>query len=338
MATGFKSFKTFSGICFFLGCVSSLCFSQNFKSSLDDAKIVYTGEWPANKNLTGNKKDKGNFFNLITGKKKILLKKPVSMIVDEQNTYWILDQQNNGVFEVTTKEGKISHSIEKKNYNLLSLVAICNFKKNEFLFTDSYLNCIILADTKSDKVKLLNDSLKIEHPTGIAYSSIKNEIWVSETGKHRIAILDEKGVVTKTIGMRGTGKGEFNYPTQIWIDKIGNAYVVDAMNFRIQIFDKDYKFISMFGSNGDATGFFASPKGIAVDSYGHIYVADALFHAVQIFNKEGDFLYSFGTQGQGDGQFWMPAGVFIDSKDNIYVSDSYNSRIQIFQIIQEKKR
>ena len=228
--------------------------------------------------------------------------------------------------------------IEKKNKNLASLVGICKFHDNEILFTDSYLNKIFLVDVQKKEFSVLNDSLKLNKVTGIAYCELTKQIWVLETDEHRIVILSEKGEIIKKIGSRGSTKGKFNYPTHIWIDKKGNAYVVDAMNFRVQVFNKEGEIISVFGSNGDATGYFASPKGIATDSYGHIYIADALFHVVQVFDIYGNFLYRFGSQGQDEGQFWMPSGIYIDENDKIYVADSYNSRVQIFQLITGGKK
>ncbi|MFN8165559.1 MAG: 6-bladed beta-propeller [Bacteroidia bacterium] len=130
----------------------------------------------------------------------------------------------------------------------------------------------------------------LDKPTGIGWNSMTNEVWLTETGKHRIDILNNDGKIVRYIGMRGKQPGEFNFPTHLCIDAEGNAYVVDAMNFRVQIFNKDGELISYFGSNGDATGYFASPKGISVDSYGNIYIVDALFHAVQIFNMKNSFI------------------------------------------------
>jgi DNA-binding beta-propeller fold protein YncE len=306
--------------------------------SLEKGKIQYVSQWPTV--VGGNQKItfKQKINDLIFGKKNLELKRPVAMVATNQNTYWILDQQNNAVFQVNKESASIPRFIEKKNFNFASLVGMCNYHKNEFLFTDSYLNKIFLIRVEKKECVVLNDSLKLNKPTGIAYAPLHNEVWVVETGEHRLVVLNEKGEVIKKIGSRGNGKGEFNFPTHIWIDKQGYIYVVDAMNFRVQVFNSEGAVISIFGSNGDATGYFASPKGIATDSYGHIYIADALFHVVQVFDINGRFLETFGSQGQDAGQFWMPSGIYIDERDKIYVSDTYNSRIQIFQLTAGDKK
>lgn len=307
-------------------------------NSLERAEVHWVDQWPTNSNKPGEKKDKRSFWDIILGKKKQGINRPVSLVAKNKNSFWVLDQENNAILQVNKEVGKTPNYITKRDFHFSSLVGICNFRKDEILVTDSYLNKIFLINSEKKECLIFNDSLKLDKPTGIAYSPLTHEIWLLETGAHRIIVLNEKGEILRSVGSRGNAKGEFNFPTHIWIDKIGNIYVADAMNFRIQIFNSEGVVLSVFGSNGDATGFFASPKGIATDSYGNIYVADALFHAVQVFDFTGNFLYTFGSQGQGEGEFWMPSGIYIDDDNIIYIADSYNSRIQIFQLVTGGKK
>ncbi len=313
-------------------CHISVLKSQNINSS-NDTIIQWIRQFPPVK----ENKAKLLFFKkiteLITGKNdQLTLVKPMSVLASNPDTFVVFDQEKGQPFYVKNQQLEFIKCCKKKNLFFPSLVNSSYLTNREMLFTDSRLNKIfyILADQK--EVRILNDSLELNQPTGIAYSLIKNEIWVVETGAHRISVLNKKGELIKRIGKRGTGEGEFNYPTSIWIDNDGLAYVIDAMNYRVQIFNKEGEFILSFGKQGDASGYFARPKGIATDSYRNIYITDALFHTVQIFDKEGRFLYHFGEQGREPGQFWMPSGIYIDKSDFIYVSDTYNSRVQIFKI------
>jgi DNA-binding beta-propeller fold protein YncE len=270
----------------------------------------------------------------ILGKKnEPVITKPMAILATNPSHFLILDQGIGNVFQIKKNKQKLSKAIIKNKTFLSSLVDFCAFKGNSLLMTDSRLNKIFLLDEEQKVFTDFNADLRLEQPTGIAYSSISKQIWVVETAAHRIAILNEQGLLIRTIGKRGMEPGEFNFPTSISIDDSGRVYVVDALNNRIQVFDKSGDFISTFGEIGNATGYFARPKGIATDSYGHIYVTDALFHTVQVFDIKGNFLYQFGVQGRGKEQFWMPAGLFIDPENNIYVADSYNSRIQIFKLV-----
>lgn len=267
--------------------------------------------------------------NLIFGDDNAILNKPTGVIALPNKEIIVLDQGLYGLVSIDLDENNINKL--NSEFQFPSLVSICNYKENQMLLTDSKNNRIYVIDAEED-IYLLNDTLLINKPTGIGYVNSTKEIWVSETGTHSILVLDNQGIFKKRIGIRGTNKGKFNFPTSIWVGNEENIYVVDAINFRIQIFDKSGNLIRMFGEQGDATGYFARPKGIATDAFGNIYVVDALFHTVQIFNNEGDFLYNFGSQGKEDGKFWLPNGIYIDEQNYIYIADSYNSRIQIFQL------
>jgi DNA-binding beta-propeller fold protein YncE len=285
-----------------------------------------------NNKETSSEKNKNWFTNLLFGKKPANLVKPMSVLAINPDTFWIADQGNGSIMQVFNGVGEITQFRNKNIHDLPSIVCSCFMSDGKILFTDSKLNKIFQFQPGNKELRILNDSILLEQPTGIAYSVVNKQIWVVETKMHRVTVLNEKGEIIKKIGSRGNAPGQFNFPTYIWIDNSGTIYVVDAMNFRIQLFDKDGEFISEFGEIGDATGYFSRPKGIATDSFGHIYIADALFHTVQIFDRTGKLLYVFGSKGQEKEQFWMPTGIYIDGSNFIYIADSYNSRVQVFQL------
>ncbi|WP_457618288.1 6-bladed beta-propeller [Lutibacter sp.] len=302
---------------------------------VEEYSIKWVHQFPSVKKYN-NPVPKNWLLTLLLGKKNTYrVTKPMAIIATDSSTFSILDQGSNTIFNVKNEHFKIPKILRKNKNSFPSLIDFCRLPTNGILFTDSRLNKIYHMNEKQKILTIFNDSILLEQPTGIAYSEVSNEIWVVETKAHKISILNEKGNLIKTIGKRGTKLREFNFPTSIWIDKLGNAYVIDTMNFRVQVFDRNGKIISVFGEIGNATGYFARPKGIATDSHGNIYISDALFHTVQIFDISGNFLYQFGKQGRGQGEFWIPSGIYIDDKDFIYVADSYNSRIQIFQLIKK---
>ena len=301
--------------------------------------IRWVSQYPTAKaeNVSGRKEKNSRrnnnwFTNLIFGKKPDNLVKPMSVVAISRDTFWVADQGNSSMLQVFQGEGEIIQFENMPVENIPSMVGSCFLPDHQILFTDSRLNKVFWFSPDNGELQILNDSLKLDQPTGIAYSIVNHQIWVVETSAHRIAILNDQGEFIRYIGGRGNAPGKFNFPTYIWIDAFGLAYVVDAMNFRVQIFDKEGEFISAFGEIGDASGYFSRPKGIACDSFGHIYVSDALFHVIQVFDKTGRLLHTFGSQGQGKEQFWMPTGIYIDQENYIYIADSYNSRVQVFQL------
>jgi len=304
----------------------------------DSPYIAWVSQYPP---VSGEKPKRSfgtRIADFILGRKSSMeLVRPVAVTAFDSASFYILDQENGVIFHVKDKVGEITHFRNKQYKVFPSMVGMTRLGDNKILFTDSYHNRIFKFTAEKKSLELLTDSA-FDRPTGITWVPSDKRIWVVETNAHRVSILDEQGNLIRRFGKRGTGAGEFNYPTSVWVDGEGKAYIVDAMNFRIQIFSRDGEFISQFGKPGDVSGTFARPKGIATDSYGNIYVTDALFSAVQIFNREGQLLYAFGSRGHGNGEFWMPSGIYIDSKDRIYIADSYNSRIQVFQLMNGGKK
>ena len=302
-----------------------------------ESRVEFVSCWPSA--IKQNDKRLSSLFSrVILGTKPPVLSNPVSILAEGPEDFLVTDQGNRTVLNVKKGVGEMPHPLKRCNLDFTSLVGITKGPGNEVLFTDSHAGKVYFLSEGMKEIGVLGDSLSLEQPTGIAWSPSRKEIWVVETRAHRLAVLSETGQRLRTVGERGNGPGQFNFPTHLWIDRDGLVYVVDAMNFRIQILDGTGSVLSVFGQAGDATGYIARPKGVATDSHGHIYVVDALFHAVQVFDRLGTFLYKFGSQGRAEGEFWLPGGIYIDKKDQIYIADSYNSRIQVFRLIYQEKQ
>jgi len=302
--------------------------------SINHPFVQWTGQYPAHKPAERKLNAIRKIYNFLVQKdKENGLSRPVAIIGHTPLDFIVLDQGAQTLYQVEKKKTEKPRAIRRKDNYFTSLVGICALPGGELLFTDSRLNKVYRLSSDQKTLEDFADTLHLDQPTGIAYSTATGQVWVVETGAHRISVFTAQGQLLKRIGSRGDDTGKFNFPTSICIDPSGDAYVVDAMNFRVQIFNKEGVFVTTFGEAGDFSGSFARPKGIATDTYGHIYISDALFHVVQIFDRAGNFLYSFGKQGREQAEFWMPSGIYIDNKNYIYVADSYNSRVQIFQLI-----
>lgn len=268
---------------------------------------------------------------LLFGKRPERIDTPAGVLTDQEERLWILNRGNGTVTYSTGKKTRQAALPDRSVFP--SLVSLCEVDGKGLFITDSYLNRVFMLkeDNRFEPEEFPADQ-ELDHPTGIAFCKSDGTLWVVETNLHRISVFATDGRRVRTIGERGSGPGEFNFPTHIWIDDGGTAYVVDAMNFRVQMFDSEGKFLGWFGKPGQASGCMARPKGIATDSYGHIYLVDALFNNVQVFDRDGTLLTWFGGPGTGEGEFRMPSGIFIDKEDRMYVSDSYNNRIQVFTL------
>jgi DNA-binding beta-propeller fold protein YncE len=133
-----------------------------------------------------------------------------------------------------------------------------------------------------------------------------------------------------SFGAKGSGDGQFSFPSGIAADAQGNVWVVDTANNRVQKFDSTGKYLSKFGSGGTSDGQFKNPSGIAIDAQGDIWIADSGNNRLQKFDSTGKYLSKFGSSGSGNGQFNFPAGIAIDPLGNIWIADAENDRIQKF--------
>jgi WD40 repeat protein len=69
-------------------------------------------------------------------------------------------------------------------------------------------------------------------------------IYVLDSGNHRLQVFNKEGKYLHTIGKRGQGPGEFNAPTCFQLDnETGNIFVTDNMLRKIIIFEKEGKYI-----------------------------------------------------------------------------------------------
>jgi sugar lactone lactonase YvrE len=168
--------------------------------------------------------------------------------------------------------------------------------------------------------------------TGIAVNSQSDRLYVVDTMAMRVVMMTLEGRVVGRFGQRGTGPGEFNYPTYVAVAPDGSLWVTDSLNFRVQHFDPEGKFLSAFGSPGSGPGDFDKAKGIAVDQQGRVYVVEGRNDRVQVYDAEGRLLFVFGSTGAGSGEFFLPTAITLDSENRIYVAVGFNRRVQMFRL------
>ncbi len=272
---------------------------------------------------------------LLLGKRNIIIIRPYGLTVDANENLLIADSGAGLVHIYNLQEGSYQRIPHKKDdLILISPIDTGVDQEGRIFVSDSVAQKVYVFNPKGRLETALDDFLR---PTGLAVNRTLSRVYVVDTLGHSIRVFGTRGDFLFDFGQRGGGPAEFNYPTNIALDRKGNVYVTDSMNFRIQVFDPTGRFLYDFGSAGKGPGTFSKPRGIGVDSEGHIYVADAEFDNVQIMNSLGQTLLFFGKSGLNRGEFYLPAGLEIDSRDRIFVADSFNQRIQVFQYLKEEK-
>jgi DNA-binding beta-propeller fold protein YncE len=298
-------------------------------------RLRYEGSISSEREVRNPHRFWGRVLDIVAGEPDFhALINPYSVVTDSQGRIIVTDPGASGIhiFDFAQHKYKFLSRL-KDNDGLDSPQCVAVDADDNLYVTDSYTGKIFVFDANGKFQRVLG-SVKGEgffkRATGIAIDSAAQRIYVTDTLRHQIWVLDLQGTVVQKIGFRGTGEGQFNYPTELRLAG-PSLLVVDAMNFRVQALDRSGKFQYAIGDNGDGTGSMFRPKGIGLDSEGHLYVVEGLSGMVEVFDRQGRLLYYFGRKGSGMGEFQLPAGLFIDRNDRVFVVDSYNRRVQVFQ-------
>jgi NHL repeat len=180
--------------------------------------------------------------------------------------------------------------------------------------------------------------------SGVAVNSTTHDVYVADTGNHRVDEFSAGGVFLRAwgwgvadglpaletctlvcqAGLAGNGAGELSAPTFVAVDNTagasaGDVYVADTARKVVEKFDASGNLVAGWGSGGvldgsSATGGpFAGIVGIAVDTTGDLFVHD----------PNGIVWFEFGQDGTPGVPFSDRAepsdvGVGVDASGNLY--------------------
>jgi len=262
---------------------------------------------------------------------------PYGMAVNSKGELYVADQRVGAIFifNTETKETKLIGNGREATFGLINGVAMDD--DDRLFVSDGRLRRVLVFDKKNAVVDQIKDGLI--DPVGLAIDTENRQLYVVDTQADQVVVYDADTLKEKRrIGTGGkkhelNTPGDFSLPTFVAVDKDGNVYVTDTMNWRVEIFDADGNFITQFGKHCDGPGCFAHPKGVAVDSDGHVWVADPMLDLLQSFNREGQLLGIVGGHGNLLGQFSELGGVYVDKNNRIFTSEQYPGRVQMFRYV-----
>lgn len=216
---------------------------------------------------------------------------------------------------------------------LPSPVGVAAMGDGSILVADSRRGAIERFSARGKHMGRFAPDVALGRPAGIAVDRATGDVFVVDVLANAILSFDAKGDLRGSIGARGSGPGEFNFPTHLALDERGDLLVADSMNFRVQRVARDGTAISSFGRAGDARGDFARPKGVAAVGPDAFAAVEGLYDSVVFFDGAGNLLMTLGGAGSGPGEFWLPSGLAFDpGRRLLFVADGYNGRVQAFRI------
>ncbi len=161
------------------------------------------------------------------------------------------------------------------------------------------------------------------------FITANGNIYVTDSDKNEIILLDTLGNEIKSIGGYGWDENSFDDPEDVYADPL-TVYVADKNNHSIKRFDKNLNFISFLNKKESnySEEQFGYPLSCATSNQGDLYFIDSENKRVMKFDIFGNFINSFGGLDAGKYQLKNPAQLAINSFNNIFVAD--NNSIFIF--------
>ncbi|HLO64520.1 MAG TPA: 6-bladed beta-propeller [Azonexus sp.] len=304
-------------------------------------RYVYVGELTGEQNFVEREGKKKNVFiealkwiaGLFEGQEAVVLQRPQSGVVDENGRILITDVSRAAVFVFDPANGRLDVWEFAKGYRRFSApTGIALGPAGRVFVADSDLKQVFSLDPQGNGTVVV-DYGQLERPTGLAWDAKDGLLYVSDTQAHQIKVFDMTGRLVRTIGKRGEGPGEFNFPTFLSLSR-DRLVVSDTMNARVQLIPLDGSGApEIVGERGTMIGNLVRPKGVAVDSENNLYVIESYYDHLLVFDERARFLLPIGGAGKAAGSFYLPGGVWIDRGNRVFVADTFNGRISVFQFL-----
>jgi len=162
---------------------------------------------------------------------------------------------------------------------------------------------------------------QLNGPMGVAVDQAGN-LFIADTGNHRIREVDTDGIITTVAGDGATNAGlddfqfgdfngdgqaatsaSLNGPTSVAVDGTGKLFIADTINQRIRKVDTNGIITTVAGTGNNTAGLLGLPfgtydgdsgsatavslnlpSGLALDSSGLLYIADCANHRIRRVN------------------------------------------------------
>ena len=191
------------------------------------------------------------------------------------------------------------------------------FSDNGDMFVTNNSCVHVYGDRKATNIS----ELQFQSIYGIDISN--GVVYVAEYIGHRIHMLTTGGEFICTFGERGSGIGQFNYPTDVKISPDGKVYVADEYNNRVQVFNHDWTISHVIDSNSVPDGDkFSHPKAIAFNLSGDVHVIRS--SSISVFTPIGQFVRHYGGS-----ELCYSRNIAIDPSGYSWVS-SWDNNVSVY--------
>lgn len=168
-------------------------------------------------------------------------------------------------------------------------------------------------------------------PMGIDVD-MRGNIYLADTGNHRIQKFDSNGELLAFNGGFGWGVDQFQRPMDIFVFSGLDVFVADYENNRIERYDKDLNWIYSIASrqSQEERLYFKYPLAFAASLHQDYFIIDGEIAKVVKLNSQFEAEMSFGSYDWGAGALVHPQKCALSSADLLYVSDQGRQSIMVF--------
>ncbi len=163
---------------------------------------------------------------------------------------------------------------------------------------------------------------QLSHPSGVAVDE-QGQVYVADTGNHRVVVLDDQGALVSVWGEPGDGPGQFAEVFDIAMTPEGNVAVLDAANQVVSLWTPAGEFLRELGR--DLALYH--PRGLDVASTGDMFLADTGGGRVVQADAEGAILAAFAGPNQGG----QPTDVVMGPDGFLYAPDPAEGVVWVLQ-------
>jgi sugar lactone lactonase YvrE len=227
---------------------------------------------------------------------------------------------------------------------------------------------VLIADTKNHRIRrlvggqvttLAGDGTaafkegvgaiaQFHSPTALALAA-NGDLYVADTGNHRIRKITPQGLVSTFAGNGDAGKvdgtgdnASFSSPSGLAFAANGDLYVADTGNHSLRKITPQGEVSTVAGDvqggyrdGAAAQALFLSPRGLSFTANGDLYIADTGNHRIRRLDTAGQVTRFAGSGEAGfrngsaeQAQFNEPYALIVDGAGVVFVADRQNHRIR----------
>ena len=187
---------------------------------------------------------------------------PCNVAVDDRNTVYVVDTGNSRVKKLTQNLDFVDH-ITNEGLEGRSVTGICMGSSNDSLMLINWRTKTVTEISLDGHTIGSFTHEDFKEPIDIAIDH-DGQVYIADNGVGSVLVFESSGKLLRTIGSRGTGKGQFKDISALTIAPNGNVLVADS---RIQVFKPNGDYVHEIYPQGKGKGRYG---GLICDSNGFL--------------------------------------------------------------------